>query len=108
MEALSRAEHLQGEVDRIAVEETLRGVSGGAVSASALIDRFAGTLFRESRRVKVWCMQKSGLCSSNSIGRRARRLMSLHGRSLALNTEVSLFFLGRVWFGFIFLVGIHR
>lgn len=53
MAALSRAEDLQGRLDRVGVEETLRGVSGGAVSAAALIDRFAGTLFRQSRRVKV-------------------------------------------------------
>eukprot|EP00903_Cladosiphon_okamuranus_P006177 g6074.t1 len=50
--ALSRAENLQGRLDRVAVEETLRGVSGGAVSAAALINCFAGTLFRQSRRVK--------------------------------------------------------
>ncbi|CAM9943102.1 unnamed protein product [Hapterophycus canaliculatus] len=50
--ALSRAEDLQGKIDRLAVNDTLRGVAGGTVSASALIDRFAGTLFRQSRRVK--------------------------------------------------------
>lgn len=50
---MSRAEDLQGQMDRVAVKETLRGVAGGTVSASALIDRFAGTLFKQSRRVKV-------------------------------------------------------
>lgn len=51
--SLSRAEDLQGKVDRMAVEKTLDGVAGGTVSALALIDRFAGTLYRQSRRVKV-------------------------------------------------------
>lgn len=37
----------------MAVEKTLDGVAGGNVSALALIDRFAGTLYRQSRRVKV-------------------------------------------------------
>lgn len=50
--ALSRAEDLQGELDKLAVEQTLRGVSGG-VSASTLIDHFAGTLVRQSHRVEV-------------------------------------------------------
>ncbi|CAM9536480.1 unnamed protein product [Ectocarpus fasciculatus] len=50
--SLSRAEDLQGKVDRMAVEKTLDGVAGGTVSALALIDRFAGTLYRQSRRVK--------------------------------------------------------
>lgn len=50
--ALSRAEDLQGELDKVAVEQTLRGVSGG-VSASTLIDHFAGTLVRQTHRVKV-------------------------------------------------------
>ncbi|CBN80212.1 expressed unknown protein [Ectocarpus siliculosus] len=46
----------------MAVEKTLDGVAGGTVSALALIDRFAGTLYRQSRRVKdmedqVWTMR---------------------------------------------------
>ncbi|CAN0294336.1 unnamed protein product, partial [Ectocarpus sp. 12 AP-2014] len=60
--SLSRAEDLQGKADRMAVQKTLDGVAGGTVSALALIDRFAGTLYRQSRRVKdmedqVWTMR---------------------------------------------------
>lgn len=50
--ALSRAEDLRGEMDKVAVQQTLRGVSGG-VSASTLIDHFAGTLVRQTHRIKV-------------------------------------------------------
>lgn len=69
MAALSRAEDLQAKMDRIAVEETLRGVAGGAVKASVLIDCFAGTLFRESRRVKV-CTGLCGgpFCAAAAVG----------------------------------------
>lgn len=50
--ALSRAEDLQGELDRLAVAATLRDVSGG-VSASCLINHFAGTAFRQCQSVEV-------------------------------------------------------
>lgn len=50
--ALSRAEDLQGKLDRIAVADTLRGVPGG-VSASSLIESFVGTALRQSQHVQV-------------------------------------------------------
>lgn len=50
--ALSRAEDLQGKLDRIAVADTLQGVPGG-VTASCLIETFVGTALRQSQRVQV-------------------------------------------------------
>lgn len=58
--ALSRAEDLQGEIDKVAVQQTLRGVSGG-VSASTLIDHFAGTLVRQTHRVEVSRLRREEL-----------------------------------------------
>lgn len=80
--ALSRAEDLQGELDRLAVEQTLRGVSGG-VSASSLIDHFAGKMLKHSRRVEVraGCLEGSRLYSGPST-RRNRRCCGFVGRSL--------------------------
>lgn len=50
--ALSRAEDLQGHLDRLAVVETLQGIPGD-VSALALIEHFTGKLLKQSRRVQV-------------------------------------------------------
>ena len=58
--ALSRAEDPQGEIDKVAVQQTLRGVSGG-VSASTLIDHFAGTLVRQTHRVEVSRLRREEL-----------------------------------------------